>query len=123
MKLGTPATGEDFRGRQQELNDLWRYLGNEHIKLPGARRLGKTSILMRLVDQAPEHGVFAQWVDVSSMQTTADFLDLLDREFPAQGISVLAHDAFQGLGGEVRKELGFGLFGGMMVGRSKGEGR
>ena len=34
-----------------------------------------------------------------------------------------AHDAFQGLGGEVRKELGFGLFGGMMVGRSKGEGR
>ena len=35
----------------------------------------------------------------------------------------MAHDAFQGLGGEVRKELGFGLFGGMMVGRSKGEGR
>lgn len=88
MKLGTPATGEDFRGRQQELNDLWRYLGNNHIKLPGARRLGKTSILMRLVDQAPEHGVLAQWVDVSSMQTTADFLDQLDREFPAQGISV-----------------------------------
>lgn len=46
---------------------------------------------------------------------------IFDASFKLQIVE--AHDAFQGLGGEVRKESDFGLFGGMMVGRSKGEGR
>jgi FKBP-type peptidyl-prolyl cis-trans isomerase SlyD len=50
-------------------------------------------------------------------------LDAGDLAYLHGGYENMAHDAFQGLGGEVRKELGFGLFGGMMVGRSKGEGR
>lgn len=37
MMLGQPATGEDFCGRRQELDDLWRYLENEHIRFPGVR--------------------------------------------------------------------------------------
>ena len=65
MMLGQPATGEDFCGRRQELDDLWRYLENEHIRFPGVRRLGKTSILKRLQEQAAEQGVLARWLDVS----------------------------------------------------------
>ena len=87
MKLGSPATGEDFRGRQLELNNFWRLIENDHMKLPGARRLGKTSLLQRLVEQAREHGVYAKWIDVSAIQSPADFLREIERQFPASGIS------------------------------------
>lgn len=87
MKLGAPATGDDFRGRQQELKDLWRHIESDHLKLPGARRLGKTSILKRLVEQAPEHGVYARWIDISAIQSPSDLLQEIERQFPASGLS------------------------------------
>lgn len=82
MKLGPPATGSDFFGRIQVVADLWRYLENEHIRFPGVRRLGKTSILIQLVDQAEEHGVFARKLDVSAIDSVEQFIDLLDQTFP-----------------------------------------
>ncbi len=84
MKLGNPATGEDFFGRTQELCDLWRYLETEHIRFPGVRRLGKTSILRRLEAEAAEHGLLAKWLDVSNINTAKGFVTLLDCEFPEQ---------------------------------------
>ncbi len=82
MKLGNPATGVDFFGRAQELKDLWRYLEADHIRFPGVRRLGKTSILMHLLDEAPEHGVLARWMDVSKVDSSQGFVALLGGEFP-----------------------------------------
>lgn len=82
MKLGPPATGSDFFGRIQVVADLWRYLENEHIRFPGVRRLGKTSILIQLLDQAEEHGVFARKLDVSAIDSVEQFIDLLDQTFP-----------------------------------------
>ena len=32
MKLGAPASGSDFFGRNQVVADLWRYLESEHIR-------------------------------------------------------------------------------------------
>ena len=90
MKLGAPATGDDFRGRQQELKDLWRHIESDHLKLPGARRLGKTSILKRLVEQAPEHGVYARWIDISAIQSPSDLLQEIELQFPATGLSAFA---------------------------------
>jgi hypothetical protein len=98
MKLGTPATGADFFGRDQEMNDLWRYLERDHIRFPGVRRLGKTSILQRLVDDAAEHGLFAKWLDVSNIDTAQNFVTLLDQVFPENVIKRFLDDRAQQVG-------------------------
>ncbi len=103
MKLGAPATGDDFRGRQQELKDLWRHIEGDHIKLPGARRLGKTSILHRLVEQSGEHGVYARWIDISAIQGAAELLRELERQFPATGISSFITQQSAKVGGWLRR--------------------
>ncbi len=98
MKLGNPATGEDFFGRTQELVDLWRYLESDHIRFPGVRRLGKTSILRRLEGDAPEHGLLAKWLDVSNINTAKGFVLLLDCEFPEHSIRRFLSDRSQQVG-------------------------
>lgn len=87
MKLGSPASGDDFRGRQKELQELWRLIEGDHLTLPGARRLGKTSILQRLVDQSAHNGVYARWIDISAIQSPADLMKRLDQQFPETGIA------------------------------------
>ncbi|MEI7696169.1 MAG: ATP-binding protein [Chlorobium sp.] len=98
MKLGNPATGEDFFGRTQELGDLWRYLETDHIRFPGVRRLGKTSILKRLEENAAEHGLMARWLDVSNISSAQGFVDLLDRAFPERNIGRFLSDRSQQVG-------------------------
>ena len=98
MKLGNPATGEDFFGRTQELGDLWRYLETDHIRFPGVRRLGKTSIIKRLEEDAAEHGLMARWLDVSNINSAQGFVDLLDRAFPEKNIRRFLSDRSQQVG-------------------------
>jgi predicted AAA+ superfamily ATPase len=98
MKLGTPATGADFFGRDQEMKDLWRYLESDHIRFPGVRRLGKTSILQRLADDAAEHGLFAKWLDISNIDAAQNFVMLLDQVFPENGIKRFLDDRAQQVG-------------------------
>lgn len=99
MKLGNPATGEDFFGRTQELGDLWRYLESDHIRFPGVRRLGKTSILRRLEGEAADRGLLAKWLDVSNINSAKEFVALLDREFPENAIKRFLSDKAQQVGG------------------------
>jgi len=99
MKLGNPATGEDFFGRTQELGDLWRYLESDHIRFPGVRRLGKTSILRRLEGEAPDRGLLAKWLDVSNINSAKEFVALLDHEFPENAIKRFLSAKAQQVGG------------------------
>ncbi len=86
MRVGAPATGPDFWGREKDLAAIWRYLEKEHLVFPGVRRLGKSSILLKLQDEASTHGAIGRWVDVSGIHHASDFVALLDREFPVAGI-------------------------------------
>lgn len=86
MKLGSPATGDDFFGRTQEMKDLWRYLETDHIRFPGVRRLGKTSILRRLEVDAAGYGLLAKWLDVSGIDSAQGFVAFLDQAFPDKSI-------------------------------------
>lgn len=95
MKLGAPATGSDFFGREAVLKDIWRYLEGEHIRFPGVRRLGKTSILMQLLEQADEHGVFARWLDLSVVDSAEQFVQLLEETFPKNLILQFAENRAQ----------------------------
>ncbi len=87
MRLGSPATGADFIGRAQELKDIWQYLEADHLKFPGVRRLGKTSILKRMMEEAPAHGVLAQWIDVSKIDSAQQFAAVLGENFPEGSIA------------------------------------
>jgi len=55
MALGNKAEGEAFFDRENERQDLWRYLEADHVVLSGPRRLGKSSLLQRLADEAAGH--------------------------------------------------------------------
>jgi len=87
IKLGNKADGEDFFDRVNEREDLWRYLEGNHIVLSGPRRLGKTSLLQRLAEEATEKGLLARLIDVEGIDTVEGFVDELDRAFPDATVS------------------------------------
>lgn len=82
MKLGNIATGDDFYGRETECADLWRYLEKDHVVASGPRRLGKSSILNRMSEQAAAQGLLAQHVDVQGVEGVQGFIDEISRKFP-----------------------------------------
>ena len=87
MRLGNKAEGADFFDRVTERDDLWRYLEGNHIVLSGPRRLGKTSLLQRLAEEAEEKGLLARLVDVEDINSAEAFVGALERAFPDESIT------------------------------------
>lgn len=82
MKLGSIATGSDFYDRSTECADLWRYLENDHVVASGPRRLGKSSIVNRLREEAVGKGLLAEHVDVQGKDSAQAFIDQVSSHFP-----------------------------------------
>ncbi len=74
IALGNKAEGEAFFDRENERQGLWRYLEGDHIVLSGPRRLGKSSLLQRLADEAVGQGLLARLVDVGGVDASVDFI-------------------------------------------------
>lgn len=86
MKLGTIATGDDFYDRKTECADLWRYLESDHVVASGPRRLGKSSIVNQLIEEAKAKELLARHVDVQGIEGTQAFIDQLSLHFPDDSI-------------------------------------
>ncbi|OYT92335.1 MAG: ATP-binding protein [Burkholderiales bacterium PBB3] len=86
MKLGAIATGIDFYDRKTECSDLWGYLENDHVVASGPRRLGKSSIVNRLREEAAAKGLLAQHVDVQGIEGAQAFIDEISSHFPDDSI-------------------------------------
>ena len=56
LSIGNPVQGDDFFDREKELRLLWDKLPREHILMLAPRRIGKTSILNKLIVDAEAHG-------------------------------------------------------------------
>lgn len=82
IRLGSKADGDDFFDRVTERENLWRYLEDNHIVLSGPRRLGKTSILQRLSEEAQAKGLLAKLIDVEGVDTAEGFIAEIERAFP-----------------------------------------
>lgn len=82
IRTGNIATGGDFFDREQERQDLWRYLEGNHINLSGPRRLGKSSLLKRLAEEAPDKGLHPRYIDLQGLDSADAFLAALDAAFP-----------------------------------------
>ena len=59
LSIGNPVEGDDFFDREVEQKQLWRKLDRDHILLLAPRRIGKTSLLLRLQATAEENGFHA----------------------------------------------------------------
>ena len=86
MKLGAIATGIDFYDRKTECSDFWGYLQNDHVVASGLRRLGKSSIVNRLREEAMAKGMLAQHVDVQGIEGAKAFIDEISAHFPDDSI-------------------------------------
>jgi AAA+ ATPase superfamily predicted ATPase len=86
MKLGGMASGADFFDRTVECAALWRYLEKDHVVASGPRRLGKSSIVNRLREEASAKGILAAHVDVQGIEGAQAFVDELTRHFPDASI-------------------------------------
>lgn len=53
ITIGPPATGEDFFDRETLLEDIQGAVSKGSVLLAAPRRVGKTSIMLRIRDKPP----------------------------------------------------------------------
>lgn len=71
--VGDPVMGEDFFGRQMELELLWRKVERQSLVLAAPRRVGKTSLMYRMRD-APRQGWRVVHFNAESCSTANHFV-------------------------------------------------
>ena len=52
ISVGNPVEGDDFFDREQEQLRAWRKLEGSHLLMLAPRRIGKTSLILRLCSTA-----------------------------------------------------------------------
>lgn len=93
IRVGNKAEGDDFFDRVTEREDIWRFLEGNHIVLSGPRRLGKTSLLQRVSEEAAGKGLLAQLIDVEGIDSVEAFIVALERAFPDPTVTGYLHSA------------------------------
>jgi uncharacterized protein len=73
---GRPISSEsDFYGREKEIARIWRKLENDHVLLLAPRRVGKTSLMYRLRNEAKSKGSpFTVYLSVAAVKNELDFV-------------------------------------------------
>ena len=56
LNVGNPVEGDDFFDREKEQQRAWRKLESSHLLMLAPRRIGKTSLILRLCETADPHG-------------------------------------------------------------------
>lgn len=87
--LGQPVEGDDFFDREEETRQLWQSLeeGN-HVLLLAPRRVGKTSLSLRVGTFATHSGWKFVLVDVQRDRDELSFLDNLFQNLKSAGVKV-----------------------------------
>ena len=62
ITAGNPVTGVDFFDREKLIADLWDALEADSVLLAAPRRVGKSSIMLRLMEK-PERGFRPLFLD------------------------------------------------------------
>ncbi|MFO0745688.1 MAG: AAA family ATPase [Myxococcota bacterium] len=101
--VGRPVRGPNFFDREQEQRLLWQRLGQSHVLMLAPRRVGKTSLLLRLLDGAPQHGFHAVYVSVADAKSDDDVAKKL---VAALGAHPAADRAWKKVKGPLRSIFG-----------------
>lgn len=73
-RVGSPVTGDDFFDRETEQRQIWEYLHGDDLLLLAPRRVGKTSLMLRLRDTADARGLEAAYVSVAGAEDEVGFV-------------------------------------------------
>lgn len=71
---GKPVQHENFFDREREVRKLWHHLANDDVLLLAPRRVGKTSLMWRLREQAPSRPVVASYLSVADADSELGFV-------------------------------------------------
>jgi hypothetical protein len=71
--IGSPVRGGELWDRERELNKIWEVLETGSVLLTAPRRFGKTSLMLKLVDD-PRDGWQAFYLDVEGYGRPEDFI-------------------------------------------------
>ena len=64
-KIGPPVEGDDFFGREKEIHKANRLLDSSHsLLLSAPRRIGKSSLAKRLIEEKKNHGWKCVYIDL-----------------------------------------------------------
>jgi hypothetical protein len=77
ISIGNPVEGDDFFDREKEQARAWRKLEGSHLLMLAPRRIGKTSLILRLCATAHEHGFKAAACSFAQCETEGDCVRLL----------------------------------------------
>ena len=86
-KIGPPVEGEDFFGREKEIRKANRLLDSNHsLLLSAPRRIGKSSLAKRLIEDKKQQGWKCVYIDLEETTTEEGFLRLVIGAFKENGI-------------------------------------
>jgi hypothetical protein len=71
--VGRPVRGDDFFNRSSEVVDMWSRLERDNVLLLAPRRVGKTSLMLRLLDEAPSRRFLPAYVSVADAASELAF--------------------------------------------------
>jgi len=72
--VGSPVKGPDFFAREAEQARMWRDLQTDNLLLLAPRRVGKTSLMLRLQADAPRNDYRAVFFTVADISTELGFV-------------------------------------------------
>jgi len=85
-RIGPPVQGSDFFDRDGERRRAWDFLHRDHLLLLAPRRVGKTSLMLRLKEEAPGKGFAVAYADVAKAPDEVAFVcELLKAVAEARG--------------------------------------
>jgi len=86
-KIGPPVEGDDFFGREKEIRQANRLLDKNHsLLLSAPRRIGKSSLAKRLIEEKKTQGWKCVYIDMEETTTEDGFLRLVIETFKNNGI-------------------------------------
>ena len=86
-KIGPPVEGDDFFGREKEIQKANTLLDSSHsLLLSAPRRLGKSSLAKRLIEEKKNQGWKCVYIDLEETTTEDGFLNLVIEAFCKNGI-------------------------------------
>lgn len=72
ISVGNPVEGDDFFDREQEQFRAWRKLEGSHLLMLAPRRIGKTSLILRLCSTAGQHQRYAVHCSFAKCESESD---------------------------------------------------
>lgn len=87
IPCGAIARGDKFFDRVTDRKIIWKSLKNDHILLDGPRRVGKSSLLTKIAEEANFYEyTTACLIDLSGSTTVGAVLKCIEEAFPDTGI-------------------------------------